>query len=82
MRNSRNRAIKIGIAKLPPARERTLQAEEPDVALIAHWPGRTADEKALHEKFQAKRLRGEWFNLSDADVESILQAVGNGKATL
>lgn len=71
MLDHRTKAIKIGRSKNPSLRESTLQAEQPDITLIDSWPGMEDDEVALHAKFAGKRRRGEWFNLSDADVEDI-----------
>lgn len=71
MRNNRNGYYKIGFSKNPSARERTLQSEEPDITLIRQWPGTMFDEVALHAKFEAQRIRGEWFKLSDADIAYI-----------
>lgn len=71
MRNNRNGYYKIGYSKNPSAREITLQSEEPDITLIRWWPGTRFDETALHAKFAAQRIRGEWFKLSDADIAYI-----------
>jgi hypothetical protein len=64
---------KIGISNKPEYRERTLQSEKPSIELLCakQYPSRTiaeAIEGALHKAFGEKRLRGEWFNLSDQDV--------------
>lgn len=73
MKNNRNGYIKIGYTNREPKyRERTLQSEDPDITLIHHQKGcNLADEKTLHKKYKDKRLRGEWFNLNDSDVEDI-----------
>jgi hypothetical protein len=71
MRNKRNGFVKIGWSINPEFREKTLQSEEPEITLIWKSDGTRAAEAALHFKFAAKRLRGEWFELSDADVEVI-----------
>jgi hypothetical protein len=65
--------VKIGISNRPEYRERTLQSEKPTIELLCakQYPSRTiaeAIEGALHKAFGEKRLRGEWFNLSDQDV--------------
>jgi hypothetical protein len=71
MRNERNGCTKIGFSIDPAYRERTLQSQEPEVRLLFCWPGTRGDEKALHERFADRRVRGEWFHLSDAEIEAI-----------
>ncbi len=60
---------KIGKSINPQVRERTLQSEVPTIELI-HVIDEDI-EKHLHEKFSAKRIRGEWFNLSNNDLNYI-----------
>ena len=67
---------KIGISSHPEYREHTLQSEKPTIELLAakQFPTRTiasAIESALHAAFGEKRLRGEWFELSEKDVNDI-----------
>lgn len=67
---------KIGISNHPKYREGTLQSEKPTIELVCakQYPSRviaTAIESALHSAFEEKRLRGEWFDLSDQDVSDI-----------
>jgi hypothetical protein len=71
MANVRNGCYKIGRSTQPEYRERTLQAQEPHIVLIHCFPGTSATEKLLHEKFKSKRVRGEWFDLTFEDVEFI-----------
>lgn len=64
---------KIGISSKPEYRERTLQSEKPTIEKVCakQYPSRIiaeAIESALHKAFEAKRIRGEWFNLSEQDV--------------
>ena len=33
-------------------------------------------ERQLHDRFQDKRVRGEWFDLSESDIKTIKQIVG------
>jgi hypothetical protein len=73
MTDTTNGYHKIGISNNPKYRERTLQSEKPTIELLCakQYPSRTiaeAIEGALHKAFGEKRLRGEWFNLSDQDV--------------
>lgn len=68
MANRRNNFTKIGYSNHPEYRETTLQSEDPDVELIYKTPGNLEDEKRWHINFESKRIRGEWFNLSEADI--------------
>lgn len=76
MRNKRNGYIKIGYSSKPFFREKTLQVEEPEVKLIACWEGTQKDEHALHEIFKDRRIRGEWFELSNNDVNDFIEEFG------
>lgn len=76
MRNSRNGYHKIGFSTEPRFREKTLQSQEPEVSLLFAFPGTVEDEERLHDRFASKRLRGEWFNLTPEDVESIRRQGG------
>jgi prophage antirepressor-like protein len=60
---------KIGKSKDPKVREGTLQAEVPTIELVHVIESDI--ENYLHKKFDSKRLRGEWFDLSEADVNYI-----------
>ena len=71
MKNIRNELYKIGFSTKPNVRERTLQSEEPEIALVCCREGTVAHEHALHAKYHDKRVRGEWFRLSLNDVLEI-----------
>lgn len=71
MRNSRNGYYKIGKSRNPRVRESTLQSEEPEIELLFYWPGTIGDEQQLHSTFAGCRIRGEWFALTEQDVESL-----------
>lgn len=71
MLNRRNGYIKIGISLRPEYREGTLQAEEPEVTLIAIANGGTLLERRMHREFSPRRLRGEWFYLLSSDFDFI-----------
>lgn len=67
---------KIGISNHPEYREGTLQSEKPTIELVCakQYPSRiiaSAIESALHTAFGEKRLRGEWFDLSEKEVNDI-----------
>lgn len=71
MKCHRTGLIKIGRSKKPAFRERTLQSEKPDIELIRQW-GATEDIEAhLHAHFDASRVRGEWFQLTEKDIDWI-----------
>lgn len=71
MLNKRNDYIKIGKSKRPSFREKTLQADEPDIELITFWKAPSIFEKQLHKQFHLKRQRGEWFDLNFNDLKQI-----------
>lgn len=67
-------AYKIGRAREVGARLAQISPIMPHPVTLLHWI-RCYDcrriESELHEKFKAKRLQGEWFGLTEADVEII-----------
>ena len=76
MHDTANNYYKIGISNKPKYRERTLQSEKPTIEMIISkkFPIRKiaeSFEKALHETYSAQRVRGEWFQLTEKDVENI-----------
>lgn len=65
--------IKIGIAADPNKRLQNLQtASYTKLQLIAAFEGGRREERALHERFAAHRLEGEWFSV---DAETVLAAI-------
>jgi hypothetical protein len=70
-----NGYIKIGLAKDPSARERTLQSEKPQVRIIFSAPADADMERELHEEYAKCRIRGEWFELSETQVGDIKKRV-------
>ena len=79
MQNNRNKYIKIGISSNPKNREGTLQSEEPEIILIFKKKVSYAlkTERQLHSKYNKKRLRGEWFALTNKDIEDIKNTLNN-----
>lgn len=71
MLNKRNGFYKIGRSDNPDAREKTLQSEEPEIELVHSFTGTSTMESRLHDLFDEKRIRGEWFKLDLVDVEFI-----------
>jgi hypothetical protein len=62
---------KIGRSKNPKIRETTLQSEKPTIEMIFSVESKMSDEKVLHDLFKNKRIRGEWFDLSGSDINTI-----------
>jgi len=58
MEDLRNGFFKIGRSKTPGKRERTLQSEQPNLALRFSIPAAASDETELHQKFAHKRNSG------------------------
>ena len=80
MNDTTNNYYKIGISNQPKYREKTLQSEKPTIELIISkgFPSRQiaySIEKALHNTFKDKNVRGEWFNLNTNDVEEIIETL-------
>lgn len=71
MFNKHNKYHKIGRSIKPEYRERTLQGQEPDIELVEKWIASAEVERTLHRKYKEKRMRGEWFDLTENDVEEI-----------
>lgn len=63
--------FKIGRSNSPLKRERTLQSEKPTIELIHKFECEYGIEKELHNKFNDKKIRGEWFKLDDNDIKYI-----------
>jgi hypothetical protein len=62
---------KIGRSVNPTNREKTLQSDNPKIRLLECWETTSDNEKTLHVQFHDKRVRGEWFALTDSDIEQI-----------
>jgi len=72
MEDPRNGAFKIGRSKTPGIRERTLQAEAPEILLRFSIPAEERHERDLHTLFQNRRVRGEWFQLTTNEVLEVI----------
>lgn len=75
--DERTGCIKIGRSKTPSARERTLQSENPAHRMLFALRGDADLERQLHRQFAEYQVRGEWFRLSEAQIESIKQLLRN-----
>jgi hypothetical protein len=65
-------AHKIGYSEKPERRAVDLQIGNPEeVTLVRQWKGGRRIERAAHEFMAHKRTRGEWFDLTDADIEAL-----------
>jgi len=67
---------KIWISNKPEYREKTLQSEKPSIAMITNkkFPNRDialAFEQALHRTYQEKRIRWEWLNLDEFELNDL-----------
>jgi len=69
IKNRRNGFYKIGKSNNPLKREKTLQSEEPDIVMTKTWDEDI--ESLLHNDYKEHRVRGEWFELSKAQVKYI-----------
>lgn len=77
MKNGRNNLIKIGMTRSKPQfREKTLCSEEPEILTLFYFKGTDEDELLLHAEFSKHRIRGEWFNLNDDQVNLIKTRFG------
>jgi hypothetical protein len=66
--------FKIGQSKSPAKRMEAIGTKLPcETEVICVIPSEDPKtlERALHTRFAAKRVRGEWFELSPADIEAI-----------
>lgn len=64
---------KIGIAKDPLSRLNSIRTSAPSIEMIHTFEAddyRMAED-LLHKEFQTKHINGEWFDLSDSEVEDI-----------
>lgn len=69
--------VKIGRSRDPEARFRqlvkqdTLMPKPNEFEPLFFWPAYALTEQILHDAYAEKRIRGEWFELTDAAVEEI-----------
>lgn len=80
MCDTTNNFHKIGISNKPNYREKTLQAEKPSIELLCakEFPSRIIAEtieRSLHMTFSHKRIRGEWFELDQSEINDIIETL-------
>jgi len=73
--NNYPNAYKLGKSKKPKKREGTLLHDAPSITLYkaVKTDNMYKLEKELHNKFKEKRIRGEWFNLTETEVNDIIE---------
>lgn len=71
MKDNNTGYYKIGRSDNPVIRERTLQSQKPTIEMILNWKTFASTEKELHREFFDKRIRGEWFDLDEIDINFI-----------
>lgn len=62
---------KIGRSDSPTKREATLLSQKSSIELLFYFSGTIKQEKILHQVFEEKWVRGEWFALTEDDLEFI-----------
>lgn len=64
--------FKIGFTRRDPIfRIKEMSTGNPNLSLVGFWRSQFYRELDLHEKFSAKRQCGEWFSLSNHDVDEV-----------
>lgn len=71
MHDKKEDAYKIGFSKKPKFREKTLLSQAPNISIFRQWIAPQKYESVLKNNFKIKRGRGEWFKLSQEDIQSI-----------
>lgn len=71
MTDRRTGLTKIGTSKNPQYRESTLQSDNPMVELLQTWKASLSHERTMHKLFARYRVRGEWFDLTQEQIDSV-----------
>jgi hypothetical protein len=71
MKDNHTGHYKIGRSDNPTKREATLLSQKSSIELIFHSEATPKTEKSLHNLFEEKRVRGEWFELDKWDLKLI-----------
>lgn len=80
MKDTATGMVKIGRSIHPAKREHTLQADKPTIELLYTTPENI--ESKLHKEFDAFRMRGEWFNLTQKQIDYIVKTYNFTKNTI
>ncbi len=73
----RGEFVKIGVTINVLNRVKTLQnASVEPVTLLGVMVGGKREERALHQRFHAKRIRGEWFKIDDEITDFVTANTG------
>lgn len=65
--------MKIGFTKDVAGRYCQIRTTNPGVELIYSFPGTTDTEDAIQQKFSERWVDGDWFILTDMQVQSIIE---------
>lgn len=72
-----HRPVKIGVVENDDDVDKrigNLQVSSPfPVDLLGIFPGDETVERQLHDKYQGYRLRGEWFNIPEHELDKLLE---------
>lgn len=78
MRNNKSGLIKIGFSSKPEKREKEIKTKQPDAILIFSGAATICGENALHRMFGVNRIHGEWFKLSEDQIQKAKEIVITG----
>ena len=74
--------IKIGFADNPKARREHIQTHHWDrVDVLRVWVGTPRDERLTQSVFRDKHVRGEWFDITLADLDMVTLARADDEAS-
>ncbi|HEX3102408.1 MAG TPA: GIY-YIG nuclease family protein, partial [Pyrinomonadaceae bacterium] len=79
IRDNATELVKIGQSHDPVRRlktlvdQATLMPTANEFVLIHNWEATGIVERQLHERYADKRIRGEWFLLTQADIDEIIE---------
>lgn len=72
--------IKIGVANDPFARLRECQVGNPrELNLLGVYVGGYPEERMLHRRFAAGRIRGEWFRPDTPGLQAVIDGSDRGE---
>jgi hypothetical protein len=69
IKDCNNGLYKIGFSNNPIKREKTLQSQNPNIKIVKVFEKNI--EKELHLNYKEFRVRGEWFNLNNTQIDYI-----------